>query len=75
MTTHNVKIWMWLENGKVFKAVAYPELGVFIVYDETNTVLIKRTGVTPEVLHKIQVTMSLLGAKQVDENQEPFTYL
>ena len=75
MKSNNMKIWIWIHNGRVLKAVARPGDGTFTIYDEHDTILIKRTGLTPAHIKKIEVALSSSGAKRVDGHREPFRYL
>jgi hypothetical protein len=75
MSTTNVKIWIWLCNGRIFKAIARPAEGTLTIYDEYDNILVKRTGLTPAHMKQIECFLSASGAKRVDEHREPFTYL
>jgi len=75
MVAKNVKVWMWVYNGKVIKAISCPEDGTFTIYDEHDNILIKRTGLTLAQIKKIEVTLSASGIKRMDGHREPFTYL
>ena len=71
----NVRIYIWLHNGKVMKAIACPDEKTITVYDENDTILIKRTGLTAAQLKKIEQVLSTFGAKRIDGESESFTYL
>ena len=71
----NIRIWMWQNNGKIHKAISYPDDGTLVIYDEHDNILIKWTGLTPAKIKKIEVILSTSGAKRIDKNGEPFTYL
>ena len=75
MAEKNVKIWIWLHNNKLYKAVSNPTDKTFTIYDEHDNVLIKRTGLTIAQIKKIEITISTYGGKQVDGNKQPFTFL
>ena len=75
MIAKNVKIWIWIYNGKMLKAISRPEDGTFTIYDEHDNILIKRTGLTVAQIKKIEVVISTSGAKRMDGHREPFTYL
>jgi hypothetical protein len=75
MANKNAKIWIWMHNGKILKAIAHPNEGIFAIYDEHDNLLIKRTGLTIAQIKKIEITMSTSGVKRVDGHREPFTYL
>ena len=75
MSNKNVKIWIWLYNGKILKAVCHPKDGIFAIYDEHDKLLIKRTGLTLAQIKKIEVVLTTSGVKRMDGHREPFTYL
>ena len=75
MSAKNVKIWIWLYNSKIVKAISRPEDGTLTIYDEHDNILIKRTGLTTAQIKKIEIALSTSGAKRVDGHREPFTYL
>ena len=75
MKKRNVKIWIWLYKGKIVKAVSCLEDGTLTIYDEHDNILIKRTGLTPVQIKKIENVLSISGAKQINKRGEPFTYL
>jgi len=73
MKAKNVKIWIWVHNGRVMKAISRPEDGTLVIYDDHDCLLIKRTGLTRAQLRRIEVAFALAGAKRIDEQREPFT--
>ena len=75
MTKKNIKIWLWLHNGRLLKAISRPDDGTLTIYDEHDNILIKRSGLTLSQIKKIEIALSISGAKQMDEHREPFTYL
>jgi len=75
MTKKLVKIWIWLYNDKIYKAVCCEEDGTLSIYDDQDTLLMKRTGLTPGQIRLFETTLITAGAKRVDGHQEPFTYL
>ena len=76
MIIKNAKIWIWVYNGRVMKAISQKETGTLTIYDEHDNILIKRTGLTPAQIKKIECVLSTSGAKRMDEHKgEPFTYL
>ena len=74
-TTKNVRIWMWLHENSVLKAVYNQKDNTLTVYNEQDQILLRRTGITAEIIVKIEVSFSAIGAKRVDGHKEPFTYL
>ena len=75
MKNNNIKIWIWICNGRVYKAISRPGDGTLTIYDEHDNILIKRTGLTPAQIKKIEIVLSSSGAKRMDGHREPFTYL
>ena len=75
MIKKNAKIWMWIHNGKILKAISCPDEGILTIYDEYDNILIKRAKLTPAQIKKIEIVLSTLGAKRVDGHKRPFTYL
>ena len=75
MNKNNVKIWIWISNGRIYKAISRPIDGTLTIYDQYDNVLIKRTGLTPAQIKKIEIALSTAGARRMDGHREPFTYL
>ena len=75
MTMKSIKIWIWIHNGRIYKAISCKEEHTFTIYDENDNVLIKRTGLTPAQIKKIEVSLASSGAQRMDSHREPFTYL
>jgi hypothetical protein len=75
MMKKNTKIWIWIQNNKLLKAISNQESGILIIYDERDKILLKRTGLTRQQVKKIEMCLSNHHVKRVDENREPFTYL
>jgi len=69
-----MKVWFWVYNDRIMKAVSCPEDGTLTVYDENDNILIKRTGLTPAQIKKIEITLANPGTKQLG-GKEPFTFL
>ena len=57
------------------KAISNKDTGTLTIYNENDEILLRRTGLTKQQVKKIEVYLANYGLKQVDENQEPFTYL
>jgi hypothetical protein len=75
MSTKNQRIWIWLQENNLQKAVYNPTDRTLIVYDAQDQIILKRTGITPEQLNALEVLFLQLGAKRLDGHKEPFTYL
>jgi len=75
MANTDVKIWIWITGGRLFKAISNPATKTIVVYDEKDNVLLKRSGLSIPQMKKIEIIFSLYGARRMDSNKQPFTYL
>ena len=75
MNTKNARIWIWMQETELYKAVYNPVDGTLIITNERNEIILRRTGITPEQLTKLEVLFLQCGAKRMDDHEEPFTYL
>ena len=75
MNPKNIRIWIWLQENTVNKAVYNPTDRTLIVYNEHDEIILKRTGITAEQLNALEALFLQLGAKRIDGHKEPFTYL
>ncbi len=75
MAEKNTCIWVWLQDTEIYKAV-YRQLDrTFIVLNSQDEVILTYRGLTLEQLQKLQALFARIGAKQIDNKKEPFTYL
>ena len=75
MATKNVNIWIWLQNGRLTKAVLSPDDGILKIYDENDNLILKRTGLNKFQVKQIENTIIKYGAKRLDKHAEPFKFL
>jgi hypothetical protein len=75
MNNKHQKIWIWLQDNELYKAIYDPLDQIVTISNERNEILLKRTGVTPELLIQLELVFTALGAKRIDGHKEPFTYL
>ena len=75
MTKKNVNIWIWLQNGKIFKAISSVEDGTIKIYGENDNLILKRTGLTKFQVKQIENNIIKYGAKKLNQRAEPFKYL
>jgi hypothetical protein len=75
MINKNTRIWIWLQENELFKAVYNPADGTLIVTNERDEIILKRTGIASEQLKRLEELFLTIGAKRMDGNKEPFTYL
>jgi hypothetical protein len=75
MTTKTSKIWIWLQNNRLLKAVSNQKTGTLTIYDEFDKILFRRTGLNKQQIKKLEVIFSNHCIKNVGGHKEPFTYL
>jgi antitoxin component YwqK of YwqJK toxin-antitoxin module len=75
MTKKNTHIWIWLQNGKIIKAVSSVEDGTIKIYDENDHLIMKRTGLTKFQVKQVEHNLLIYGAKKLSKHAEPFKYL
>jgi hypothetical protein len=75
MTKKNVNIWIWLQNGKLIKAISCVEKGTLKIYDENDILILKRTGLSKFQVKQIECMILKYGAKRLDKHAEPFKFL
>ena len=75
MTKKNVNIWIWLQNGRLVKAISSVEDGTLKIYDENDNLILKRTGLNKLQVKQIEKTIIKYGAKRLDKQAEPFKFL
>jgi len=75
MTNKNVNIWIWLQNGRLVKAVLNVEDGILKIYDENDNLILKRTGLNKLQVKQIENAIIKYGAKKLGKNAEPFKFL
>ena len=75
MTTNHTHIWIWLQNGKMMKAICNVELGIIKIYDEDDNLILKRTGLNRIQVKQIETTIVKYGAKKLGQHAEPFKFL
>ena len=75
MTTKSVNIWIWLQNGKIIKAISSVDDGTIKIYDEDDNLILKRIGLTKFQVKKIENNILKYGAKRLNQHAEPFRFL
>ena len=75
MTKKNVNIWIWLQNGRLVKAISSVEDGTLKIYDENDKLILRRTGLNKFQVKQIEKTIIKFGAKKLDSHAEPFKFL
>jgi ribosomal protein L1 len=75
MTTKSVNIWIWLQNGKIIKAISSVDDGTIKIYDENDNLILVRIGLTKFQVKKIENNILKYGAKRLNQHAEPFRFL
>ena len=75
MTTKSVNIWIWLQNGKIIKAISSVDDGTIKIYDENDNLILARIGLTKFQVKKIENNILKYGAKKLNQHAEPFRFL
>ena len=75
MMHKNVNIWIWLQNGKLLKAISSVDDGTLQIYDEQDNLILKRTGLTKIQVKQIEHMIIKYGAKKLNPHAEPFKFL
>ena len=74
MIHKNATIWIWLQNGKLMKAISCANDGTLKIYDENDNLIIKRTGLNKFQIRQIEKTIVRYGAKKLGKHAEPFKF-
>ena len=75
MAIQNVNIWIWIQNGKLMKAILNEEDGILRIFDEHDALILKRTGLNKIQIKQIESCIIKYGAKKLDKQAEPFKFL
>jgi small nuclear ribonucleoprotein (snRNP)-like protein len=75
MTAKTQNIWIWLQNGRLIKAILCECDGTLKIYDENDKLILKRTGLNKHQIKQIELTIIKYGAKKLDQHAEPFRFL
>jgi hypothetical protein len=75
MTNHNVNIWIWIQNGRIVKAILNSDEGILRIYDECDNLILKRTGLNKSQVKQIETCIVKYGAKKLDKHAGPFKFL
>jgi len=75
MTNKAIKIWFWVQNNRILKAVSNLEAGTLTIYDDYDNIILRRTGLTRPQIKAIEYILSTYRFKRLDDHQEPFNYL
>jgi hypothetical protein len=75
MTQNTIKVWIWIHNDRLYKAISNPATKTITIYDADDKILIRRTGLTIQQIKTIELTLDTCGARRMDGHKQPFTYL
>ena len=75
MTGKNVHIWIWLQEGKMMKAVLDLDTCVLKILDEDDNLILKRTGLNKKQVKEVENCIIKYGAKRLDSHTQSFRYL
>lgn len=73
--TNSVNIWIWLQNGRIMKAISNVDEGTLKIYDEDDILILKRTGLNKIQIKQAEKTIIKYGAKKLNKHAEPFKFL
>jgi hypothetical protein len=74
-TNSSIKIWIWVQNYRVLKAISNQEAGTLTIYDEYDNILIRRIGLSKQQVKVLETLLSNFNVKRLDDHKEPYTYL
>ncbi len=75
MVKKSVNIWIWIQNGKIVKAISCAEDGIIRIYDENDNLVMKRTGLTKFQVKQVEINLKIYGARRLNKHAEPFKFL
>lgn len=75
MTAKGIKIWIWVQNNRILKAISNKESGTLTIYDECDSIILRRTGLSRQQVKAIELIFETYALKRIGDRKEPFTYL
>lgn len=75
MIAKGIKIWIWVHNNRILKAISNQDAGTLTIYDDCDNIVLKRTGLSRQQIKTIELIFSAYNLKKIDDHNEPFTYL
>jgi hypothetical protein len=75
MTIKGVKIWIWVQNNRILKAISNQEAGTITIYDECDIIILRRTGLSKQQIKTLELIFATYSLSRVNDKKEPFTYL
>ena len=74
MEQKTLHIWIWIYNDRMYKAVSCPAEGTITIFDDADHILIKRTGLSPSQIKKIEFVLETAGKQHIN-GQGPYNLL
>jgi len=71
----NVNIWVWLQNNNIVKVISNADEGTIKIYDESDNLILKRTGLSKIQVKQIENNIIKYGAKKLNRPADAFRYL
>jgi hypothetical protein len=75
MTTKGIKIWIWVQNNRILKAISNQESGTISIYDECDNIILRRTGLSRQQVKTIEMIFATYALNKIGDRKEPYTYL
>lgn len=75
MTAKGIKIWIWVHNNRILKAISNKDSGIISIYDECDNIILRRTGLTKQQVKTIELFFAAYALNKIGDRKEPFTYL
>jgi len=75
MKTNNIHIWIWIQGIHILKAILNVDNGILNIYDEYDTLILKRTGLNKSQITEVEKCIIKYGAKSVHGSPRPFRFL
>jgi hypothetical protein len=75
MMDTTTRVWVWVQNNELYKAVYKSNDRTLVVSNERDDVILQYKGISLELLARLEALFVQLGAKNLNDRNEPFTYL
>jgi hypothetical protein len=75
MAAKNIRIWIWLQNKRILKAVIDIDIGIIKIFDEFDKLILKRTGLKRKEVEEAEKCIIKYGAKKLGYHAKPFRFL
>ena len=75
MEQSNERIWIWVQDSEVYKAVCRQKDYSFFVFNSRDELILSYHGMTTSQLNELEQLLLRFGAKQLGFGNESFVYL